>query len=431
MLIPALAGTLSAALLAAQPEANPGQTGEARFLTSPVQLTFAEDFVKAGESYFSEDDRGAIVFQGVPAPAEGQEPSPHYGMYLGMLETERGELSTMERVEFVPSLSQTALISPEGSANTCGWFVPFSKWNDRRVGVIFGSTLVPPSADNVPGYQRSTGRYSWSFPSEMEIVRADLDWEISINAQVGREGGEIAVEQVGLSQEVSVHSLAPLFEKPGYTAECSYSPDARHILYANVDEAKSNAAGRPDADLWIFDTQTQSHTLIVEADGYDGGPFFSPDGTWICYRSDRRGDNLLQLFVAELDYDDTGAITGIKREVQLTDNQHVNWAPFFHPSGDFLVYATSEVSHRNYEVFAITFDSEDPKPTTPVRITYADGFDGLPVFNPDGTKMMWTAQRGDDTQWGGRPSSQLWIADFDADAVRAALAEANGQAADE
>ncbi|MEL7160639.1 MAG: SUMF1/EgtB/PvdO family nonheme iron enzyme, partial [Bacteroidota bacterium] len=72
---------------------------------------------------------------------------------------------------------------------------------------------------------------------------------------------------------------------------------------------------------------------------------------------------------------------------------------------------------RNYEVFAIALDTDNPRPSTPIRVTHATGFDGLPVFNPDGTKMMWTAQRGDDTQWGGRASSQLWIADFDADAV--------------
>ena len=26
------------------------------------------------------------------------------------------------------------------------------------------------------------------------------------------------------------------------------------------------------------------------------------------------------------------------------------------------------------------------------RVTYHDGFDGLPVFSPDGKKMMWTAK---------------------------------------
>jgi hypothetical protein len=48
------------------------------------------------------------------------------------------------------------------------------------------------------------------------------------------------------------------------------------------------------------------------------------------------------------------------------------------------------------------------------RITYRDGFDGLPVFSRDGKRLMWTSK-------GRTPdnTSQLWIADFEAPAVTA------------
>jgi hypothetical protein len=41
------------------------------------------------------------------------------------------------------------------------------------------------------------------------------------------------------------------------------------------------------------------------------------------------------------------------------------------------------------------------------RITYREGFDGLPVFNADGRRLMWTSS-------GRTPDkkSQLFIADF-------------------
>lgn len=366
----ALAQPGSADVVHQDPEA------ESRYLSEIRQLTFAEDWAKAGESYFSPDGK-LIVFQAVPKPAEGEEASPHYGMYVG---TYQGG----------GSLIAPAPVSAEGSANTCGWFHPDPSGD---YSLIFGSTLQEPSESEQPGYQRGSSRYRWAFPSEMQIVTRDIE----------RASMSEGLYNIGETQVV--------FEKPGYTAECSYSPDARHILYAQVDEAKSNEIGRPDADLWVFDTETKQHTILVEAEGYDGGPFFSPDGKWICYRSDRRGDNLLQLFVAELAYDDAGKITGIEREIQLTDNRHVNWAPFWHPSGEFLVYASSEVSHRNYEVFALPFDADHPEAShEPIRITYAEGFDGLPVFSPDGEYMMWTAQRGEDRSPDGRASSQLWIA---------------------
>ena len=40
------------------------------------------------------------------------------------------------------------------------------------------------------------------------------------------------------------------------------------------------------------------------------------------------------------------------------------------------------------------------------RLTHAPGADVLPVFSPDGRKLMWTSAR--DRQ----RASQLWIADF-------------------
>ena len=41
-----------------------------------------------------------------------------------------------------------------------------------------------------------------------------------------------------------------------------------------------------------------------------------------------------------------------------------------------------------------------------VRRTYAPGADVLPVFSPDGTKLMWTSTRD------GRQPAQLYLADF-------------------
>ena len=102
----------------------------------------------------------------------------------------------------------------------------------------------------------------------------------------------------------------------------------------------------------------------------------------------------------------------------------MNWAPFWDPTGRFLLYTTSEVAHFNYEVFAIpVFDGDGvpiPRPT-PVRVTNAAGFDGLPVFSPDRRTMMWTAQRGPLAEGEASASSQLWIAEIDLPALAARL----------
>jgi Tol biopolymer transport system component len=167
----------------------------------------------------------------------------------------------------------------------------------------------------------------------------------------------------------------------------------------------------------------------VTAKGYDGGPFFSPDGKSICYRSDREGNDLLQLFAADLKFKD-GVPVGIVKEYQLTKNRHVNWCPFWHPDGKTLVYGTSEVGHHNYEVFAIECDmgelraGKDPATLKHTRITQASGADILPSFSPDGKLMMWTSQRGPKIESEETSSSQLWIAQWVGDPFSAANTDA-------
>lgn len=330
---------------------------------SITQLTFSDRFHKAGESYISPDGT-KIIFQAVPTPPEGDEPSEHYDMYVADLV--QGDDPAFE-------LQHIRRLNAPGSANTCGWFHP----SDPGL-VLYASTITSPPDQDVPGYQRASGKYRWAFPQSMRIVKQRID---SPSAQPKPLVGD----------HVS------------YQAEGSWSPDGRHVIYTDL------ATG--DGDIYVIDLMNGKKTRLVGAPGYDGGPFFSPDGARITWRGDRRNDDLLQLFVGELAFDNTGAITGLDRTFQLTDDEHVNWAPFWHPDGKRLVFATSREGHRNYEVFEI--DAAPGGKTTPTRygttsrrVTEGAGFDGLPAFSPDGTLMIWTGQRGDDQ------SSQLFIAPF-------------------
>jgi Tol biopolymer transport system component len=49
-------------------------------------------------------------------------------------------------------------------------------------------------------------------------------------------------------------------------------------------------------------------------------------------------------------------------------------------------------------------DSAGPK--EPVRVTYSDGFDGLPVPSPDGRQLAWTSSRS------GGSAGQLFLAQW-------------------
>ena len=362
------------AILALAPLAHAAQSdwvaAEAGLLENHVQLTSEEQFSKAGECYFSPDGT-QIIFQAVEKMADPEDEEAFYQMYVADLRFDGGRVQGITNVQ---------RLSPPGSSNTCGWFHP----TEPGV-VIFGSTIGPPSDPGKTGYQREGRDYSWQFPKEMDIVRCEL---------ATADGTEATLERLVASPEA-------------YLAECAISADGRSMVYCEHQVADGTTGG----DLLIMDLESRDVVSIASSDGYDGGPFWSPDGKRLCYRSDRRGDVLLQIFVAELAFDEAGKVTGVEREFQLTDNAHVNWAPFWHPNGRHLVYATSEEGHENYEVFMIDADpGTDGGPakygTRGRRITNAAKFDGLPVFDTSGARMMWTSQRGADR------SSQIWIADF-------------------
>jgi hypothetical protein len=390
MIQPAVLVLAAASCVAGSQPTPPGQPAaaaahldwrrlEAPLLRRHVQVTSRERFVRAGEAYFSHDNPPTwIIFQAVPVPEAGKEPDPFYAMYIARLRrSAEGRVTGIE---------EPIRVSPPGSANTCGWFDPV-----RPGRVIFGSTLVRPKDEQRSGFSVQGRRYVWMFPEEMEVVECQTP---------AAAGGALGAP-------------AAVFSRQNYDAECSYSSDGRFILYAHVRDEPTR--GRPDADIFVYDTRTGAHHPLVTADGYDGGPFFSPDGRFICYRSDRKGDDLLQLFIAELLYNDEGVPVGVKREHQITDDSNVNWAPYWHPSGRVLVYGTSAQGHQNYEVYAIQADeSVFDLPASEVprrRVTFADGADVLPAFSDDGRLFMWTAQRGPLGEGEARPSSQLWIAD--------------------
>jgi hypothetical protein len=362
---------------------------ESGYLTRHLQLTSREKFIKAGEQYFNSDATW-LIFQAVPVPAAGKEIDPFYSMYVAkILKDSEGH---------VTGLGEPVKVSPEGSANTCGWFHPTEPWR-----ILFGSTITRPADDQKSGFQVGTRSYRWMFPEEMEIVTRNVI-EIAEDVMPG------CPMNPGIAAQPDAKVAMPMFSRPRYDAEASYSKDGRFVLYGRVREGE--AGERADADIWLYDTQTRAHAPLVTEKGYDGGPFFSPDGKSICYRSDRKLNDELQLFIAELAFDEKGVPTGIAREKQLTDGSAVNWCPYWHPSGKLLVYASSEVSHMNYEVFAV--EASWDKPIDAIgkrRVTQANGADVLPVFSNDGKYMVWCSQRGPKIAGEDRASSQIWIAE--------------------
>ena len=87
-----------------------------------------------------------------------------------------------------------------------------------------------------------------------------------------------------------------------YDAEGSFSPDGKWIVFTSMRSG--------DGDIYVMHADGSDPVRITAAPGYDGGPFFSPDGKRLLYRSDRKHNDMLQIFVADLAFDEKGNITG-------------------------------------------------------------------------------------------------------------------------
>ncbi len=317
---------------------------ESRHLENIRQIT--DQFAKAGEGYFSPDGK-RIVFQAVPMEY------PFYQIYTQSLDP----------------LGKPQLVSTGRGRTTCSYFHP-----DGRT-ILFASSHLDPQLDATESEERrqldeekksgKRRRYSWAFDPEMDIFES-------------REG-----------------DLVPLTHSAGYDAECAYSPDGKQIVFCSDRDG--------DPDLYIMDRDGSNVRQLTNAPGYDGGPFFSPDGRWIVYRTDRKKPDHLQIHVIRADG---------KEDVALTDNIGVNWAPYWHPSEPYIIWCGADHSdpkaRPNYDLWLMKFAVKDGKFTggPQTRITDHPSADVLPVFSPDGKRLMWTSNRGK-----GK-SSQLWMADF-------------------
>ena len=155
-------------------------------------------------------------------------------------------------------------------------------------------------------------------------------------------------------------------------------------------------------DLYRLELATGELTRLTSAPGYDGGPFYSADGSRIVWRRFSEDGARAEIHAMNADGGEARALTRLGV---------MSWAPFFHPSGDYIVFSTNLHGFDDFELYLV--DAAGQK--EPVRVTRREGFDGLPVFSPEGDVLVWTSNRTEGKQ------SQLFRADWNDSAARAAL----------
>ncbi|HLG43008.1 MAG TPA: peptidase M28, partial [Planctomycetota bacterium] len=314
--------------------------GEERLLSNVRRLTFAGR--RAGEGYFSADGR-RLAFM-----SERDLANPFFQIFVMDLET-----------------GDVRRVSSGKGKTTCPWLHP----NGSRV--LFASTHHDPEAE---AKQRAelreraenpNRRYAWDFDPEYEIYDGETN----------------------------------LTRARGYDAECSWSPDGRRIVFASNRHAPDGPDPSQEVDIHLMNADGSNVRRLTHSKGYDGGPFFSPDGRRICWRRFAENGATAEVFTMDLE---GGSVR------QVTRLGAMSWAPFYHPSGEYLIFATNVHGFGNFELYVADVEGRGT-----ARVTFTDGFDGLPAFSPDGRALAWTSNRAG--------TSQLFLADWNDAAARRLL----------
>jgi len=351
-----------AALVAVAQEAAP-PNAEREFLSRVRRLTV--EGRRAGEGYWSPDGT-RLVFQ-----SEREPGNPFYQIYV--LDLSSGDVKR---------------ISPGTGKTTCSFFRPGTD------EILFSSTHADPKSKQLQDEEiafRASGkerRYSWDYDPEMDI------WAFS--------------EKTG--------ALKRLTEARGYDAEASYSPDGQWIAFSSMRDVYGRQVSDAErkqlevdpsyfAEIYIMRADGSGQRRLTTVPGYDGGPFFTPDGTRIIWRRFDEKGLIADIFTMKLDGSDVR---------KLTDFGAMSWAPYMHPSGEYVIFASNKLGFENFELFLV--DTAGTK--EPVRVTYSDGFDGLPVPSPDGRQLAWTSARS------GGSAGQLFLAQWNHEHALAAIKSA-------
>ncbi len=331
------------AATAPHPQDPPLALPAERHLKNVRQLTFAGE---NAEAYFSADDQ-RIIFQ-----------------------SHRGSGRCDQIYTMAADGSGQRMVSTGGGKTTCAYFFPGGK------RILYASTHAVSSA--CPPPPDSSRGYAWAMYEGFDIYAARADGK----------------------------KLKRLTSTPGYDAEATVSRDGKRIVFTSQRDG--------DLDLYVMGANGKNVRRLTKEVGYDGGAFFSPDGTKIVYRAHHPESPVeiaeyrellksgllrptrFELFVMDAD----GA-----NNRRLTDFGAASFAPFFHPDGRRIIFASNKDNPRgrNFDLYLIHVDG-----TGLERVTYDDTFDSFPMFSSDGKRLLWASNRNQKS----RGETNIFIADW-------------------
>ncbi len=195
------------------------------------------------------------------------------------------------------------------------------------------------------------------------------------------------------------------FDTLYYDAESTISPKGDRIVFTSTRSG--------DIDLYSMNLDGTHPKQLTHEEGYDGGAYYSPDGSEIVYRASRpEGDELTEY----RDLLKQGLVKPTKLEIyvmnadgsnkrQVTHLGAASFSPYWAPDGEHIIFSSNylDPKGRAFDLFMIKKDG-----TGLERITYGGGFNSFPMFTRDGKKLVFCSNRN-----GSHPhNTNIFVADW-------------------
>jgi len=315
------------------------------------KLTFGGD---NAEAYFSPDGKNLTL----------QVTNNAFGVpcdQIFMLDLQQDEINS----------KSLKLISNGKGRTTCSYFMPDGKH------ILYASTHEGNINCPAPPKPKD-GKYLWAIYPEFDIYISDLQGNI----------------------------VKKLTDTPGYDAEAVVSPDGKKISFTSMRSG--------DLELYTMDVDGTNVKQITTGLGYDGGSFFSHDSKKLVFRSSRPkteeaikeynsllSENVvapteMEIYTCNVDGTDLKQVTHLGK---------ANWAPYFLPNDQKIIFSSNHHSTKGYDfqLYTIDLNGENLQ-----QITYESEFNAFPMFSPDGKKLVFSSNR----QQEQKRETNVFIADW-------------------
>ena len=216
-----------------------------------------------------------------------------------------------------------------------------------------------------------------------------------------------------------------LTKHPGLDYEATFSPDGEWVVFT------SERRGQPD--LYVIDLAAGGPPrLLIDSVALEDQATISPDGKTIAFVGTQSGN--ADIYVMPFDPSVTQSFDGA---VNLTGHTGGDFRPAFSPDGKRIAFSTdrdtpvyghpafSFMRQREGEVYVMDVDGSNLE-----RLTHARSWDGSPEWSPDGKSIYFYSARPGELP--GAPIShilgqeggfRIWAMDSDGSNPRAVTAE--------